>query len=83
MVDLKSNANCNTSLANYTCSNWEGNARREQAEGSPVTVAPELLVEIGAVAVVVSKRSFALDPVDDETLHSFLETAGIETSEID
>lgn len=62
-------------------------ARRGEAEGSPVTVAPELLVEIGAVAVVVSKRSFALDPVDDETLHGFffffLETAEIERSEID
>lgn len=33
----------------------EKETRCEHAEGSPVTVAPELFVEISAVAVVISK----------------------------
>lgn len=37
----------------------------------PVPVAPELLIQVGAVAVVVSKRCFALYPVYDVSLHSF------------
>lgn len=37
----------------------------------PVPIAPELLVQIGAVAVIVSKRCFTLYPVYDVSLHSF------------
>lgn len=39
----------------------------------PVPIAPELLVQIGAVAVIVSKRCFTLYPVYDVSFHSFKE----------
>lgn len=52
---------------------------RTRREGSPVPVAPELLIEIGAMAVVVSKWCFALNPVYNVSLHSFSETEHTET----
>lgn len=47
---------------------------KKQAEGWPVTVAPELFVEVGAVAVVVSERGLALDPVNCVSLYRFSST---------
>lgn len=49
----------------------EANKSCKKSSLLPVPVAPELLVQIGAVAVVVSKRCFTLYPVYDVTLHSF------------
>lgn len=53
---------------------------RTGTDSSPVTVAPELFIQIGAMAVVISKWSFALDPMDDKSLHGFIETVENETS---
>lgn len=44
---------------------------RMQKDDSPVPVAPELLIEIGSMTVVVSEWGFALDPVYNASLHSF------------
>ena len=41
-----------------------------QREDVPVPVAPELLVQVGAMAVVVPKRGLALNPVDNMAFHS-------------
>lgn len=46
----------------------------KQEKDLPVPVAPELFVEIGAVAVVISKWGFALNPVYNVSLHSFTHT---------
>ena len=37
----------------------------------PVTVAPELFSEVGAVALVVSERGLALNPVDNVSFDHF------------
>lgn len=52
----------------------KANKNRIDREHSPVPVAPELLVEIHAMAVVVSEWGFALDPVYNVSLHGFSET---------
>lgn len=40
----------------------------------PVPIAPELLIEIGSMAVVISKRGFALNPVYNVSLDGFTQT---------
>lgn len=49
----------------------EANKSCKKSNLLPVPVAPELFVQIGAVAVIVSKRCFTLYPVYDVSFHSF------------
>ena len=37
----------------------------------PVLVAPELVLQVLGVGVVISEGRLALDPVDDVTIHSY------------
>lgn len=47
------------------------NKTDKKREGSPVPVAPELFIEVGLMALIISKRGFALNPVYNVSFHSF------------